>query len=202
MQWGRLLHDAALPAGPHRQRHQGVGRGSTDTPDGDSRSTSMSHPKPARPTTELEGGARSGNGHARPAVGIASRWNKLPVSRGQAHASPAPAAEHRDDLNVPVVAAPIRILLVTARPEDDACRYIDHRTSALPLVEAMEALGGLVHIHVLSPPTLPALREELDRAGREARPYHVVHFDGHGVYRPPRRPGRPLLRGSARHRQA
>ena len=88
----------------------------------------------------------------------------------------------RDDLKVPVVAPPIRILLVTARPEDEACGYIDHRASAPPLVEAMEALGGLVNIHVLSPPTLPALREELDRASREARPYHVVHFDGHGVF--------------------
>ena len=41
-------------------------------------------------------------------------------------------------LEVPIVATPIRILLVTARPDDDACRYIDHRVSALPLVEAME----------------------------------------------------------------
>ena len=86
------------------------------------------------------------------------------------------------DLDVPVVATPIRILLVTARPEDDACGYIDHRASALPLVEAMEDLGGLVRLHVLSPPTLPALREELDRARRARKPYHVVHFDGHGVY--------------------
>ena len=86
------------------------------------------------------------------------------------------------DLEVPVVATPIRILLVTARPEDDACGYIDHRASALPLVEAMEELGGLVRLHVLSPPTLPALREELDRARRAREPYHVVHFDGHGVY--------------------
>jgi tetratricopeptide (TPR) repeat protein len=85
-------------------------------------------------------------------------------------------------LDVPVVATPIRILLVTARPEDDACGYIDHRASALPLVEATEALGGLVHIHVLDPPTLPALRDELDRARRAREPYHVVHFDGHGVY--------------------
>jgi hypothetical protein len=85
-------------------------------------------------------------------------------------------------LDVPVVATPIRILLVTARPEDDACGYIDHRASALPLVEAMEALGGLVRIHVLDPPTLTALREELDRARRAGEPYHVVHFDGHGVY--------------------
>ena len=85
-------------------------------------------------------------------------------------------------LDVPVVATPIRILLVTARPEDDSCGYIDHRVSALPLVDAMETLPGVVHIHVLSPPTLPALSEELDRARREREPYHVVHFDGHGVY--------------------
>jgi tetratricopeptide (TPR) repeat protein len=84
--------------------------------------------------------------------------------------------------DVPVVATPIRILLVTARPEDDACGYIDHRASALPLVEAMEALPGLVKLHVLDPPTLPALRDELDRARAERKPYHVVHFDGHGVY--------------------
>ena len=85
-------------------------------------------------------------------------------------------------LDVPVVAPPIRILLVSARPEDEACGYIDHRASALPLVEAMESLPGLVRLHVLSPPTLPALREELDRARSERQPYHVVHFDGHGVY--------------------
>lgn len=85
-------------------------------------------------------------------------------------------------LDVPVVATPIRILLVTARPEDQACSYIDHRASALPLVQAMEELGGLVRIHVLAPPTVTALRQELERAQRDGRPYHVVHFDGHGVY--------------------
>lgn len=84
--------------------------------------------------------------------------------------------------SVPVVAPPIRILLITARPEDEACDYIDHRASALPLVEAMEALGGLVQLHILSPATLPALRKELDRARQAGTPYHVVHFDGHGVY--------------------
>jgi tetratricopeptide (TPR) repeat protein len=85
-------------------------------------------------------------------------------------------------LDVPVLATPIRILLVSARPEDEACGYIDHRASALPLVEAMEALGGLVRLHLLGPPTLPALGEELERARRAGEPYHVVHFDGHGVY--------------------
>jgi tetratricopeptide (TPR) repeat protein len=90
-----------------------------------------------------------------------------------------PATER---LEVPVVATPIRILLVTARPEDESCGYIDHRASALPLVDAMESLPGLVKLHVLSPPTLPALRDELQRAREASEPYHVVHFDGHGVY--------------------
>ena len=87
-----------------------------------------------------------------------------------------------ESFEVPVVETPIHILLVTARPEDEACAYIDHRASALPLVEAMESLPGLVKIHVLSPPTLTALRLELDRARKGKKPYHVVHFDGHGVY--------------------
>lgn len=86
------------------------------------------------------------------------------------------------DLDVPVVAPPIRILLITARPEDEACGYLDHRASALPLVKAMEALPGLVKLHVLNPPTLSALRTELERARDAHEPYHVVHFDGHGVY--------------------
>jgi tetratricopeptide (TPR) repeat protein len=89
-----------------------------------------------------------------------------------------------EGFGVAVVAPPIRILLITARPDDEACGYIDHRSSALPLVEAMEALPGLVKLHLLSPPTLPALRAELERARDQQRPYHVVHFDGHGVYDP------------------
>lgn len=85
------------------------------------------------------------------------------------------------NLDLSVVATPIRILLIIARPEDDTCEYIDHRASALPLVEMAESLPEQVKIHILNPPTLPALREELDRA-RKTDPYHVVHFDGPGVY--------------------
>jgi len=82
----------------------------------------------------------------------------------------------------PPLDPPIRILLVSPRPEDDACGYIDHRVSALPLVEAIEHLGGLVELSILQPPTLPALREALDRARARGEPFHVIHFDGHGVY--------------------
>jgi tetratricopeptide (TPR) repeat protein len=77
---------------------------------------------------------------------------------------------------------PIRILLVSPRPEDKKAGYIDHRVSALPLVTALESLGDMAKLKVLSPPTFPALEKELIRAKKEKRPYHVVHFDGHGIY--------------------
>ncbi len=77
---------------------------------------------------------------------------------------------------------PIRTLLVSPRPEDEKAGYIDHRVSALPLVGALENLGDLAELTVLSPPTFRALKQELKRAREAGTPYHVVHFDGHGVY--------------------
>jgi tetratricopeptide (TPR) repeat protein len=85
-------------------------------------------------------------------------------------------------LAVPVVAPPIRVLLITSRPEDDACGYLDHRASALPLVAATEELGEVLRLSLLHPATYPALEAELARAQQAGEPYHVVHFDGHGVY--------------------
>ncbi len=77
----------------------------------------------------------------------------------------------RDDLKVSAFAAPIRILLVTARPEDEACGFIDHRASALPLVEAMEALGGLVHSKPARRPR-PARRPNLSPPGCSRSAWH------------------------------
>ncbi|MGB3917115.1 MAG: CHAT domain-containing protein, partial [Thiothrix litoralis] len=77
---------------------------------------------------------------------------------------------------------PIRILLLSPRPEQDGVGYIDHRASALPLVEGVATLGELVQVSVLTPPTLGALEQALRRASEAGKPYHVVHFDGHGVY--------------------
>jgi tetratricopeptide (TPR) repeat protein len=82
-------------------------------------------------------------------------------------------------------ALPIRILLVSPRPEKDAkgnrIGYIDHRVSARPLTEAVENLGALARLTVLQPPTYAALEKAL-QAGDNGRPFDVVHFDGHGVY--------------------
>jgi hypothetical protein len=79
---------------------------------------------------------------------------------------------------------PIRVLLVSPRPEDDRAGYIDHRVSARPLVEALAPLGDLAALTILAPPTFSALQQELQRAHDAGHPYHVVHFDGHGVYDP------------------
>ena len=81
---------------------------------------------------------------------------------------------------------PIRILLVSPRPEHDgrgnSVGYIDHRISARPLVEAIEGLGELVHLTILTPPTYAALDQALQGATDRHEPFDVVHFDGHGVY--------------------
>lgn len=77
---------------------------------------------------------------------------------------------------------PLRILLISPRPEDDWTRHIDHRVSARPLVEAMESLGELVTLTVVSPPTLLALQQALQQAADNDQSFDVVHFDGHGSY--------------------
>ncbi len=82
---------------------------------------------------------------------------------------------------------PIRVLLLSPRPEVDEhgnpVGYLDHRSSALPLVQAVENLGEeLVQLDILHPPTFPALKETLKKARAEKNPYDIVHFDGHGVY--------------------
>ncbi|MEL7353969.1 MAG: CHAT domain-containing protein, partial [Cyanobacteria bacterium J06560_5] len=82
---------------------------------------------------------------------------------------------------------PIRVLLVSPRPEVDgdgnAVGYLDHRVSAQALVEAVENLGeDLVKVDVLQPATFAGLKAALKRAKDENDPYEIVHFDGHGVY--------------------
>jgi len=82
------------------------------------------------------------------------------------------------------IGLPIRILLVSPRPEDDAAGYIDHRISARPLVMALESLGELAELTVLPTPTQAGLEAALLEAAHRGQPFDVVHFDGHGVYDP------------------
>lgn len=73
------------------------------------------------------------------------------------------------------LALPIKILLVSPRPKDEA--YIDHRISAKPLAQALQNLGELAELTILNPPTLQELQIRL-----KTEQFHVLHFDGHGVY--------------------
>jgi tetratricopeptide (TPR) repeat protein len=90
-----------------------------------------------------------------------------------------PTRESREPI---VTNPPIRVLLVCPRPEDEHAGYIDHRISAKPVVEALAGLGELAEFKILTPPTAGALEEELRTALEAEKPYHVVHFDGHGVF--------------------
>jgi hypothetical protein len=71
----------------------------------------------------------------------------------------------------------VNILLVVARPYRGDVRY---RSIARPLVELIQSRGLPARVDVLRPPTFDQLRDHL-RARRGY--YHVLHFDGHGVYR-------------------
>jgi len=77
---------------------------------------------------------------------------------------------------------PIRVLLVSPRPEGEGVGWIDHRVIAQPMTEALGELGDLAELTVLTPPTFPALQAALQEAEERGQPFHVVHFDGHGVF--------------------
>jgi tetratricopeptide (TPR) repeat protein len=95
------------------------------------------------------------------------RVNAKPAKR-----VPLPAAED---------AARLRVLLVICRPgggEDVPFRSVG--ALLLKTVQAREVLD----LTVLRPPTFAALAVVLEQAQAAGRPFHVVHFDGHGTYLP------------------
>jgi hypothetical protein len=79
----------------------------------------------------------------------------------------------------------LRVLMVIARP--DGLRDIGYQMIARPLVDRLAAVRGKVELEVLRPPTLEALTGRLQAAAAAGRPYHMLHFDGHGAMGPGRR---------------
>ena len=79
---------------------------------------------------------------------------------------------------VEILGGRLRLLMVIARPggTDD----VGYQMVARPLLERLEAVRGEVELTVLRPPTFAALRETVQQAAEADRPFHVVHFDGHG----------------------
>ena len=74
---------------------------------------------------------------------------------------------------------PLRVLLVTARPDDTG--FIDQRAIARELLdEVQEQIAeGKLALEFLRPPTLQALQQRLRD---KTRPVHILHFDGHGTF--------------------
>jgi tetratricopeptide (TPR) repeat protein len=73
---------------------------------------------------------------------------------------------------------PVRILMVTCRP--DGAGFIDPRSIATPLLDALDSLPEDFEVEFLRPPTLKALDKRLRD---ETQPQiHIVHFDGHGAF--------------------
>ncbi|MBF0309351.1 MAG: tetratricopeptide repeat protein [Magnetococcales bacterium] len=77
---------------------------------------------------------------------------------------------------------PLRVLLLSPRPEEPDIGYINHRVTAKPLAKTLKALGDRAEFTLLPEPTLTELVVALKRAKKSGRPFHVVHFDGHGTY--------------------
>ena len=73
----------------------------------------------------------------------------------------------------------LRVLMVISRPAGTS--DVGYQMVARPLLERLAAVRGEVDLTVLRPPTFDTLRQVLKQAAAAGEPFHVVHFDGHGV---------------------
>ncbi len=80
----------------------------------------------------------------------------------------------------PAMDREFRVLMVIARPEGTG--DVPFQAVARPLFRHLERHHGPVKIEVLRPPSFAAFRQMLLKAKQEGRPYHAVHFDGHGAF--------------------
>jgi tetratricopeptide (TPR) repeat protein len=177
--WGRLLHEAALPSAAVAKVLKSWATVGTSRL---SRRFSIevdSSPEAAMPYEAVHAMREAGT------LLLGLPWELMHDGRSFLFQGTKPVRVRRripteHAVPAPLLATPIRVLVVSPRPDDQG--YIDHRACAGPMVETMEALAGQVELRLLAPPTLNALRGELDRARRLGQPYHVLHFDGHGAY--------------------
>ncbi|MDP7111154.1 MAG: CHAT domain-containing protein [Myxococcota bacterium] len=111
-------------------------------------------------------------------------WELMFADGGPLSGVPAVVRRQREvagHAELPAPSEPLRILLLVARPEAEGLLFIDPRAAAAPLVEVLSQLGRRAELTVPRDGTLEALRDALDQAQADGAPYHVVHFDGHGV---------------------
>jgi tetratricopeptide (TPR) repeat protein len=91
---------------------------------------------------------------------------------------PSPAQQTRA---VETDGGPIRILLVICRP--GGSEDVPFRSVAGRLVKGLKREARQsCELRVLRPPTFDQLSRTLLRAKLDNKPYHIVHFDGHGLF--------------------
>jgi hypothetical protein len=78
--------------------------------------------------------------------------------------------------------AHLRALVVTARPDDDACTLLEHRGVMSAATSAATLPGASMTVQMLRQPTRTALLQELQVASESGEVYHLVHFDCHGFF--------------------
>ena len=101
-----------------------------------------------------------------------------PVALGAGGVSRSlPVAGGAGTLEVP--GGRLRVLMVISRPAGTG--DVGYQMVARPLLERLEAVRGEVDLTVLRPPSFKALGQAVTQAAAEGVPFHVVHFDGHGV---------------------
>lgn len=81
---------------------------------------------------------------------------------------------------LPVPGDPLRVLYVVGRPAGSL--EIPFHSVARSLLETAAEAEDRLRIDVLRPPTFERLARTLSEAVEAGRPYHVLHFDGHGVF--------------------
>ncbi|MBT8420732.1 MAG: CHAT domain-containing protein, partial [Gammaproteobacteria bacterium] len=91
--------------------------------------------------------------------------------------------DSKQRLTGPGFTLPLRILMVTARPQET--NFIDPRIAPRALLDAVAGFGGAagqetVVVEFLDTPSFVALSQRLRDETKP--PVHVVHFDGHGKY--------------------
>lgn len=74
----------------------------------------------------------------------------------------------------------VRLLYVVCRPSGTA--DVELRAVVNRLLQDLGAELDRFDITALRPPTYERLQQVLRDAKNDGRPYHIVHFDGHGIY--------------------
>ncbi len=181
MKWGQLLHEAAMPLA----HTANVMKAWAKIDDHAGRRFSSPRGRSARSGRtrgRSQGCPGSRHAAARLAVGTASRWRRLPVPGREAHARPPAPAEyqsarrarrrHAHPHSARHRAAGRRLHAATLTIAQVRCRWSRRWNRCLAWSRSMSSAR---------PRCRPCATNSTAPAS-EKKPYHVVHFDGHGVY--------------------